>query len=290
MTALQQHIRTHDCEPTLTDAQVLEFCRTGHLMLPEVVSDAANRRVLEWLDQHRDDHAPGETINDLLREPWFVDQVLRAPAAAGALRSLLGAEYAAPDWLSDFSIEGRAPANQWHIDGGSVFSHELTVVKWFYLPVACPIEAGPTEFVSGSHHVHNQVRFMAHYDGIRGTWKAAGPAGSIYLTAYQLWHRRAVAHVASRRVMLTSSAWRTGAPTWDWQHDAGFDLESADYGLSEPRFGEQNRSSVDAARMFCWLTGQGERFAKRPGPSWPFPPYDGEQPRFGKPDALANRA
>ncbi len=68
-----------------------------------------------------------------------------------------------------------------------------------------------------------------------------------------------------------------------------FDVENADFGLAEPRFGEQNRSSVDNARMFCWLTGQGDQFEKRPGPSWPFPPYGGTVARYGKPPAIANR-
>ena len=31
-------MRTHDCEPTLTDRQVIQFCREGFLKLEGVVS------------------------------------------------------------------------------------------------------------------------------------------------------------------------------------------------------------------------------------------------------------
>ena len=36
--------KTYDCEPTLTDSQVLEFCKTGYLMFEGVVPDEINRR------------------------------------------------------------------------------------------------------------------------------------------------------------------------------------------------------------------------------------------------------
>ena len=41
--------RTFDCEPTLTDTQVLEFCRNGFLTLEGVVSDDINQRTCDYL-------------------------------------------------------------------------------------------------------------------------------------------------------------------------------------------------------------------------------------------------
>jgi hypothetical protein len=95
--------------------------------------------------------------------------VLRHPEAAGAMRSLLGANYEEPNWLNWFRSQGASPENEWHIDGGSQFGPELNCLKWFYYPADNPVKMGPTEFVPGSHHVFNQVRFMAHYGQIRGT-------------------------------------------------------------------------------------------------------------------------
>ena len=272
---------THDCAPTLTDSQVLEFCKYGHLMLEAVVPEETNARCRRWLDEHHAGDGPAE-LQELLGEEWFFEGVVRNPQGAGALRSLLGADYVEPTWLTYFKGIGPAEANQWHIDGGSRFGPELDVLKWFYYPADSPVESGPTEFVPGSHHVYNQVRFMAHYGEIGGTWKAIAPAGSIYLTAYSLWHRRARATWDGVRYMVTSSAWRTSPPRRDWVQEPGFDVKAADYTSTAPRFGEQVRAAHDNARMFLWLCGRAEEFQPAAGPSWP-QSTPGNRARYGAP-------
>ena len=41
---------TCDGEPTLTDSQVLEFCREGYLLLRGAVPDEINRRSCDYLE------------------------------------------------------------------------------------------------------------------------------------------------------------------------------------------------------------------------------------------------
>lgn len=41
---------TFDCEPTMTDSEVLGFCRDGCLLLRGAVPDEINRRACDWLD------------------------------------------------------------------------------------------------------------------------------------------------------------------------------------------------------------------------------------------------
>ena len=72
-------MRTHDCEPTLNDSQVLEFCKQGFLLLPDVVSEEVNRRSIEYVEAR-----PGIEPSEILHEDWFVDGVILNPAAAGA--------------------------------------------------------------------------------------------------------------------------------------------------------------------------------------------------------------
>ena len=43
-------MKTYQCEPTLNDSEVLEFCKKGFLILQGVVPDHINRRTLEFLD------------------------------------------------------------------------------------------------------------------------------------------------------------------------------------------------------------------------------------------------
>ena len=63
--ASMQPMRTADCEPSLTDTQVLEFCRKGFLFFEAVVPDGVNRRVFDFIPEH------GQ--NALRQQDWFVD-------------------------------------------------------------------------------------------------------------------------------------------------------------------------------------------------------------------------
>ena len=81
-------MKTYDCKPTLTDSQVLEFCANGYLMLEEVVPDETNRRSVDYCNEFSN-HEP----SGILGQGWFVEDVIINPVAAGAVRSLLGAEF-----------------------------------------------------------------------------------------------------------------------------------------------------------------------------------------------------
>ena len=88
----------YDCEPTLTDQQVIEFCKNGILMLEAVVPDDINRRTIEFIDRHPDLHVDRSQTGkreviapiEILQEEWFVNNVIKNLQAAGAVRSLLG--------------------------------------------------------------------------------------------------------------------------------------------------------------------------------------------------------
>ena len=69
--------RTFDCEPTLTDTQVLKFCREGFLMLEGIVPDEINRRTFAYLDEH-----PSKGPSTIILEDWFRDNVLLEPASS----------------------------------------------------------------------------------------------------------------------------------------------------------------------------------------------------------------
>jgi len=70
-----QPIRSADCEPTLTDSQVLEFCRKDYLYYEAVVPDEINERAFNFIAEH------GQ--NPLRQEDWFVQNVfLNLPSQA----------------------------------------------------------------------------------------------------------------------------------------------------------------------------------------------------------------
>ena len=50
----------YDCEPTLKDQEVFEFCRKGYLLLEGVVEDAVNQRMMDFVDEHPE-HQPSNS-------------------------------------------------------------------------------------------------------------------------------------------------------------------------------------------------------------------------------------
>lgn len=275
--------KTHDCTPTLTDRQVLEFCKTGCLLLPGVVPEEINRRVREYLDSNAH-YEPTE----ILALDWFVDGVILNPPAAGAVRSLLGRDFHLPVLMSNHRRQCPAVhTGGWHVDGGSRWGPELEHLQVFYYPQDTPLELGPTELLPGSHLVPNTARIMAHYGRIRGGVPAASPAGSIFLTTYRIWHRAGSAPGTGLRNMLKYFYWRTTPPTRDWVREEDFDLATANFSGPVASFGEQFHECYAAAEMFCWLCGQHADYQALGGQSWPLPAKRSGLP-YGFPAALAN--
>ena len=247
----------NDIKPTLTDSQVLEFCQSGYLVLEGVVPDTVNERAREFLARHAE-HTP----TGILGEDWFVDNVLFNPVAAGAIRSLLGEgfEFMAP-MLCNHRSEGPSVEQGWHRDGGSAHTHELDSLQVFYYPQDTPAELGPTEIVPGSHMLYSQSPFMQHYSDIRGTVTTAAPAGSIILTVYSVWHRRARSTATGTRHLLKYWYIRRNSPVRDWIVEEEFELAHAHHAPTGQTYQrEGHRARDDVAEMFYWLCGRHDEY------------------------------
>ena len=263
-------MKQYDCEPTLNDTQVVEFCKQGFLMLEEVVPDEINRRTNAFIEAH------GHL--SLMQEEWFVENVLLNPQAAGAVRSLLGHNFVVPAGLANHRVECPASAQNWHRDGGSRYGPELNHLQVFYYPQDAPVEFGPTEVLPGSHFYFCLQSWMGHYGSIRGAVKTAAPAGSIFITVYSIWHRRSASTAKGLRNLLKYCYWRTVPPQRDWILEPGFDLDAGRYSIDShttqpPR--QQFRDWYDAAEMFFWLCGKtSELHTLLGGEGWPmgYPP------------------
>ena len=116
--------RTYDCSPTLTDTEVFAFCKTGYLMLEGVVADAINQRTTEYIEEN------GHHL--LLKEDWFIEAVFQNPAAAAAVRSLLGANFALPIKLPNHRVKCPMDGQGWHRDGGSRYGPQVNHLQVFY--------------------------------------------------------------------------------------------------------------------------------------------------------------
>lgn len=263
-------MKTHRCEPNLTDRQVLEFCRNGFLLLKGVVSDETNQRTFEYLES--DSHYEPSGI---LKQEWFVENVILNSAAAGAVRSLLGDNFGLPIVMSNHRAEGKLPAQRWHRDGASRYGPELNYLQVFYYPQAVDIKTGPTEALPGSHFLFALQHYMGHYGKIRGAVPMVAPAGSIFITVYSIWHRRSAKNTEGTRNLLKYNYWRTESPRRDWAIEQDFDFATADYSsLDAPTFRAQHEENADAARMFFWLCGMADKFKAIGGQAWPITKAD----------------
>ena len=273
--------QTYDCLPTLNHTQVMEFCKNGFLMLDGVVSEDINQKTLEYVNEH-----PGGQPVEILLEDWFLDGVIKNPDAAGAVRSLLGKDFRLPNLMANHSVECPVEGQDWHRDGGSKFGPELQYLQVFYYPEECPREMGPTELLPGSHFLFSTPGYMGHYGNIKDSYYAVASAGSIFLTIYNIWHRRSASTVNGIRNNLKYNYWRTSLPERDWLVDPNFDLTNADWALGGSGIRDQFVDVVDAARMYTWLRGKSEFFNLIGGQGWPIGPHRHLGEAYGIPEGL----
>lgn len=278
-----------DCPPTLTDQEVIDFCRNGYLMLKGVVSDDINRKVLNFLETVDSTYEP----TPIMQQDWFVDSVLLNPQAAGAVRSLLGRNFTLPAVISNHRGTLPSGGQSWHRDGGSIYTDALEYLQVFYLPEECTDDMGPTVLLPGSHLMRTKAPMMAHLGSIRGAMTTAAPAGSIFLTVYSIWHKRGLATsgprgVSKYRNLLKYNYWRTEAPRRDWVVNGDMDFNLARFDPPGGAF-EQFQGGMAAARMFCWLSGISEEYEKRGGQCWPVVPTVRDKTnQMGIPQSLSN--
>lgn len=265
--------KSYDCPTTLTDKDVINFCRNGFLILPGVVPDGVNQQVVDYLDTMDSTYEP----TPIMTQDWFVEGVLKNPQAAGAVRALLGKNFTLPAIISNH--RGVLPSPHpggWHRDGGSIYTPVLEYLQVFYYPEECTPDMGPTEVLPGSHFMRTKAPLMAHYGKIAGSVSTASPAGTIFLTVYGIWHRRTRATSGSRgkskfRNLLKYNYWRTAPPQRDWIIDPDFDFNLINFNPPAGQF-EQFQGGIAAAKMFCWLCGIEEQYIKRGGQCWPIVP------------------
>ena len=261
----------NDIRPSLKDEEVLEFCRTGILTLEGVIPESTNRWVFEYLDQE------GADPHQLVRDECFIEEVLLHPAVASVIRSLLGVQFQLPEWMANHRLAGPVEASYWHIDAGSNFERACKLLQVFYIPQTNRPEMGPTLFLPGSHLVPIAREDLERFGNLAGQTMTAAPAGSVFVTAYSIWHRQPPKVDQSTRNLLKWVYWRTEQPERDWIADPNFDFAGADYTFTNDYFcgaARKWQSAPRVAEMFYWLCGKADEFHVVGGVGWPYSSAD----------------
>ena len=260
-------------QPTLSDSQVLEFCKTGILELTAVIPDSTNIWVTECIEREVDRDPAAITQNNLLAEERFVREVLLHPEVAGVTRSLLGEQFQLPDWLANHRLDGPAAARPWHVDAGSKFERTLNMLQIFYYPQDAAPDMGPTLFMPGSHLAPIAREELEHFGNLAGQVMTESLAGSVFFTAYSIWHRQPLKKAEGVRNLLKWDSWRTASPRRDWIVDKDFDFGRADYAFENDYFCSAARihqSVPRIAELFLWLCGRSAELHHHGGASWPY--------------------
>ena len=77
---------------------------------------------------------------------------------------------------------------------------------------------------------------MDHFGHLAGQAATVAPGGSVFFTAYSIWHRQSEKIDQSTRNLLKWEFWRTVPPKRDWIVDPNFDFAGADYSYTNPYF------------------------------------------------------
>ena len=281
-------METYDCDPTMTDTEVMEFSKRGFLVLEGIVPPEIDLKTLAYLDAFYETQPPDlpertATIpTDLFSKGWFRNNVVLHPKVTGVLRSLLGKDFTLPEFLSNHRIRCPMPADVpgqkshlWHRDGaggGGVpglervdFSKRDSLngaqncLQVFYYPQDVPLVLGPTELVPGSHLIQGQGQYEVDYflgllddhRNVANSYFQVAPAGSITITCYSIWHRRPASTGVGIRNNLKYRYSRTVRPRHDWTAVSGFRMPGPGQGMDAG----SDRDIADAADMFAWLSG-----------------------------------
>src|SRR5439155_10046852 len=112
--------------------------------------DEINRRTNAYCAEH-----PDGQPSELLMVDWYRENVILNPAAAGAVRSLLGKNFGLPVQMANHRTTGPMPAQAWHRDAGARYGPDVPYLQVFYLPQTTTRAMGPTEILPGSHFLFN---------------------------------------------------------------------------------------------------------------------------------------
>ncbi len=270
----------------LSGEQVRQFIADGYLTLRPSLPRKLHESIRRRLDQAVPDRKgnPGNNILPLVPE---MRHVLGSPEVHGALQTLLGPDYlehphrfchveeppAGPG--ADLPVpERRAKlAANCHQDSYTPLArpryHHIRYARVMYYPQDTPEPLGPTHVIPGTHL--NTV--LSDAERARPI-PAAGPAGTISITHFDVGHAAGINRSGQRRFMVKFIYQRASPP-------APGGWPGADHRWRDPQRYGGDRQSLAWSHLWDWLRGAGDRYASLRG---------GALPHAGRPAGSAGAA
>lgn len=205
-----------DTSQRLDDQRMQDFITDGYIVVKADFPDEFHREVYRQIDDlfNRD----GNPGNDILEKAPALYEVADHPAVAGALTSILGPDYVLHPHRHCHRNEPSSVGQKFHQDSYAVDQnirhHHCRWAMAFYYPQDVDKTAGPTAVLPATQYYVNQDQ--AHE---QPETPLCGPAGTVTIVQYDLWHRAMPNQSDRNRYMVKFLFCRTAEPEQPcWNH------------------------------------------------------------------------
>jgi HEAT repeat protein len=194
----------------LSDEQMIKFITEGYLVLHNELPNALHVNVMNQI--HYALMEEGNPGNNILPRVPDIQKFFETPIVQGALTSILGPDYYLhPHRHCHYNQpKNQAPGGgEWHKDGywSAMRSHRPLWAMIFYYTQPITEDLGPTAIMPGSQY---NEKFPGHDQVFK---LPIGPAGTMVLVHFDLWHKASLNKSNMDRYMLKFQFARRKAPT-----------------------------------------------------------------------------
>lgn len=208
----------------LNDDAMRQFISRGYLLIQADQTPEFHSQVRAKLKKVIDDE--GNPGNNILPRVPEIGQVFSSAPVQGALTSLLGPNYSMhPHRYCHVNRPG-SEGQSWHKDDyifdQNVRHHRFRWIIAFYYPQEVTPDMGPTGVMPGRQY-YNGISDSNPARSTETELKLCGPAGTVALVNFDVWHRATANTSQSERYMLKFQFLRMQepqAPTWNNQIEA----------------------------------------------------------------------
>jgi len=236
----------------LDDAAMRQFITQGYLLVQTDQAPQFHQQVCAQLDKIIE--AEGNPGNNILPRLPQIAEVFASAPLRGALTSLLGPNYSMhPHRYCHLNRPG-SEGQTWHKDDyvydQNARHHRFRWVMAFYYPQDVSADMGPSGVMPG-RQFYNDISDSDPAKSTETELKLCGPAGTVALVNFDVWHRATANTSINKRYMLKFQFLRMEEPrepSWnneceDWQPVA-----------------DDAHSSL-SADVWQWLRGKGHAAA-----------------------------
>ncbi|MFE2829782.1 phytanoyl-CoA dioxygenase family protein, partial [Streptomyces mirabilis] len=174
--------------PLLSSVRMAYFVAHGSLRLDAVVPPEMNAEGMEVLRAGVPEVPYGSSVPAAYPAGSFVRRLLELPAAAGALRSLVGPGPAVDHHYVHLREPHEGRAQPLHADAIIDVRTDAFDVQLMYYPQDVTLDMGGTLSVPGSHLRRTNESDTGRYQNLRGQSRLVCPAGTVVFLHHGLWH------------------------------------------------------------------------------------------------------